>query len=139
MAIKMRVLYATGKGKLINMAGLLKQEFELATNAVDKIPPAYSCDKERLLVLVMTLKGDLEDQVRLFCKEINKNRAQNTALIVDGTPEDATKLAGILKEAGTNVIEDIHYVKGGLPFIKKVSDDEKSALMAWAHKVVDSL
>ena len=42
MAIKMRVLYATGKGKLINMAGLLKQEFELATNAVDKIPPAYS-------------------------------------------------------------------------------------------------
>ena len=139
MAIKMRILYATNKGKLINMANILKQEFDLAQNTVDKIPPAYSCDKERILVLVMTLKGDLDNQVRLFCQEINKTRALNTALIIDGKESDAAKLVEMLKVAGTNVIEDIHYVKGGLPFLKGVSDDEKNALITWANNVVKTV
>lgn len=139
MAIKMRILYATNKGKLINMANILKSEFDLAQNTVDKIPPAYSCDKERILVLIMTLKGDLESQVRLFCQEINKSRALNTALIIDGKEADAAKLIELLKNAGTNVIENVLYVKGGLPFLKGVSEDEKSALLKWAHEVVDSI
>ena len=139
MAIKMRILYSTGKGKLINMANILKQEFNLAQNTVDKIPPAYSCDKERLLVLIMTLKGDLESQVRLFCQEINKTRALNTALVIDGKPADAEKLVEILKTAGTNVIENIHYVKGGLPFLKGVSDEEKAALIGWTNDVIKTI
>ena len=128
MAIKMRVLCTPGKKKLVSITQMIKQEFQLNINAADVIPPAYSCDKERLLVLIMTLKGDLDSQVRLFCQEINKTRAANTALIIDGKPADAEKLVEILKAAGTNVVDNILYVKGGLPFLKGVSDEEKTKI-----------
>ena len=57
MAIKMRVLYASGKAIIAAMAALIQSEYGLAINAVDKIPPAYSCDKERLVILMLSLKG----------------------------------------------------------------------------------
>ena len=139
MAIKMRILYATKKAKLITMAGLLNEEFQLSVNSVDRIPPAYSCDRERLLILILSIKGDLDNQTRLFCREITKERAQNTALIIDGSEADAQKVISLLKEAGTTTITNVHYVKGGLPFLKGVSAEEKDALLKWAHSVVDTL
>ena len=46
MAIKMRVLYASSKGKIATMANMIKAEFELPVNAVDKIEqPAYPATK----------------------------------------------------------------------------------------------
>jgi len=139
MAIKMRILHATKKAKLIAMAGILNDEFKLTANAVDCIPPAYSCDRERLLILIMTLKGDLDNKVRLFCRELSKERAQNTALICDGSEDAAKKLLELLKEAGTNVIDNVHFVKGGIPFLKGVSSDEKAALINWVNAVIESL
>ena len=46
MAIKMRVLYNSAKPKIKNIANEIKAHYELGVNAVDVIPPAYSCDKE---------------------------------------------------------------------------------------------
>ena len=54
MAIKMRILYASGKKKINNIANTVKAQYELAFNSVDVIPPAYSCDKERIVVLIVT-------------------------------------------------------------------------------------
>ncbi len=139
MAIKMRVLYWTNKAKLKALANELKQEFELAHNAVDAIPPAYSCDKERMVVLCISIKDEPDDKLRLFCRELTKQRAQNVALIIDGTEKGANNIKNILKEAGTNLIDDVLYFKGGLPFLSKITDDEKKAAFEWAHRVVDRL
>ena len=140
MAIKMRVLYASAKGKVANMAQMIHGEFQLPINAIDKIPPAYSCDKERLVVLMLSLKGEPDDQLRLFCRELTKARAQNVALVIDGNEAAANRMKEILGEAGTNVIDEVHYVTTSfLPFIKTVKDDEKAALLAWAHRIVDNL
>ena len=45
MAIKMRVLYATNKKKMINIANYIKQKYEL--------PEAYSMTTETVLAKVM--------------------------------------------------------------------------------------
>ena len=140
MAIKMRVLYASNKGKIAAMADLIKQEYDLAINAVDKIPPAYSCNNERLVILLLSLKGEPDDQLRLFCRELTKVRAQNVALVIDGNEAAAKRMKEILTEAGTNVAEEVHYVKCGLlSFLDKLKPEEKDALLAYTHRIVDNL
>lgn len=140
MAIKMRILYASGKKKIRNLANEIKDHYSLAFNSVDVIPPAYSCDKERIVLLAISAKKDISDSVSLFCKELTKARAQNVALIIDGDEAAAKKLKEILTEAGTNVIEEVLYVNGGFPiFGEKLKEEEKTAAFAWVDRVMESL
>ncbi len=140
MAIKMRILYASGKPKMKNIANAIKAKYELAFNSVDVIPPAYSCDKERIVILEVSAKGEINDSLRLFCRELTKARAQNVALMIDGDEKAANKLKETLTEAGTNVIDEILYVKGGLPIIGgSIKPDEKEAIFAWVDRVIAAL
>ena len=143
MALKMRFLYYSNKAKIKAMAELVKAEFNLEQNhnAIDIIPPAYSCENERLVILAVSGKGDPDDIVRRFCSELNKKKAQNIALLVDGDEKMANKLLETLVAAGSNVNTDVLYFKiGGLPFLGgKVTDEEKQKLLDWTHKVVDNL
>ncbi len=141
MAIKMRVLYASPKKKIASMAQMIKAEFDLPVNAVDKIEqPAYPCDKERLVILMFSLKGEPSDVVRRFCGELNKSRANNVALVVDGNEAAAKRMKEILTAAGTNVADEVHYVKTAfLSFMDSVKPEEQEALLAWTHRIVDSL
>ena len=139
MAIKMRVLCSTSKKKLKNIANEIKLQKELAFNAVDVIPPAYPCDKERIVVLAVTASGKIGDSLRLFCRELNKTRAQNVALMIDGDEKAANLIKDTLTEAGTNVIDEVLYVKGGLPFLGSVKPAEKEAVMAWVDRVIANL
>ena len=142
MALKMRFLYYSKKAKMKDLAEAIKKEFDLAQNynAIDVIPPAYSCENERLVILALS-GNDLEDMVRRFCRELDKKKAQNVALLIDGNDKLAESALAVLKETGTNVIENVKTVKfGGLPFIGgKLSDAEKADLLAWVHSVVDSI
>ena len=143
-ALKMRFLYYSNKAKIKAMAEMVKVEFDLAQNhnAIDIIPPAYSCENERLVILAVSGKGDPDDMVRRFCSELNKKKAQNIALLVDGDEKLANKLLETLQAAGSNVNTDVLYVKAGgfLPFLGgKVTDEEKKTLLDWTHKVVDNI
>ena len=142
MALKMRFLYYSKKAKMKELAEAIKVEFELSQNhnAIDVIPPAYSCENERLVILALS-GNDLEDMVRRFCRELDKKKAQNVALIIDGNDRIKEDALSVLKETGTNVIEDVKTVKfSGLPFIGvNISDTEKNELLAWVHSVVDSI
>lgn len=136
----MRVLYASGKKKIHNIANLIKDHYQLAFNAVDVIPPAYSCDKERIVILAISAKGDLKDNVRLFCQELTKARAQNVALIIDGDKSAANRVREIVGLAGNHVIDEVLYVKGGLPFFGgSVSQEEKDQVIAWVDRVLENL
>jgi hypothetical protein len=140
MAIKMRVLYASAQKKVAEMANMIKEEYGLAINAVDKIPPAYSCDKERLVVLMLSLKNEPDDQLRLFCQELTAVRAANVALVIEGKEAAANRMKEILSKAGTKVADEVFYVKGAfLPFLGSVTPEEKEALLAWTHRIVDAL
>ena len=140
MAIKMRILFASNKKKISNIANSIKAQYELAFNAVDAIPPAYSCDKERIVILAISAKGDISGSLRLFCREMTKARAQNVALMIDGDEKVANKLKEILTEAGTNVVDEVLYVKGGLPIIGgSVKPEEKAQIFAWVDRVIQNL
>lgn len=137
MPIKMRVLVASPKKKMLTLANNIKNEFDLVPNAVDKIPPAYSCDKERIVILAVPAKQN--STIEKFCKELNKTRAANVAVLIDGTADDAANLKNILKEAGTNVIDEVFCTKCGLSFLSGVKPEENSALIEWVNRVVKDL
>ncbi len=142
MALKMRFLYYSNKSKMKTIAESVKAEFDLAAaNAIDVIPPAYSCENERLVILAVSGKGEPNDVLRRFCLELNKKKAQNVALLVDGDEKMASKLTEAVKQTGTNFIDDVKYIKiGGLPFFGgKLSDEEKSDILAWVHNIVDNI
>ena len=138
MAIKMRVLCYPEKKKLLAMANMIKEEYELNVNSVDRIPPAYSCDRERLVILATQIKGELPDDYRLFVRELTKARAANVAIIYAGDDACVERTKELLKEAGTNVIENALKVKIGL-FDSKVSDEEKAQVLAWVKETVAAL
>ena len=139
MAIKMRVLcYPENNKKLHTIAEMIKAEYDLNVNSVDRIPPAYSCDKERLVILATQIKGSLPDNYRLFVRELTKARAANVAIIAAGDEACVAKTKELLHEAGTNVIEDVKTVNIGF-FNKKVTDEEKADILAWVKATVENL
>ncbi len=138
--MKMRVLYFTGKAKIKTMASLITDKYATEkVNCMDKIPPAYSCDRERLVVMLCSVSKDPDNALILFCKELTKQRAANVAFIIDGPAEGAKVLTDAVKEAGANVIDDILYVKGGIPFLKGVKPEESKAVTDWMDKVIANL
>lgn len=140
MAIKMRYLYASNKKKFATIGDIIKQKFELSVNnAVDVIPPAYPCDKERFVFIGLTLKDEPENKVRLFCQQLDKTKAANVALIVDGNEKGANALKDLLTSAGTNVFPEVFFIKGGLPFLGSLNADEKKALDEWLDRAMQTL
>ena len=76
----------------------------------------------------------------MFCGELTKARAQNVALLVDGDEKAAQKLKDTLATAGTNVIDEVMYVNGGMPiFGGSVKPEEKEAIFAWVDRVIKNL
>ena len=138
MAIKMRILCYPEKKKLLAIGNMIKAEYELNVNAVDRIPPAYSCDKERLVILAINIKGNLPDDYRLFVRELTKARASNVAILTAGDDVAVEKTKDLLREAGTNVIDNVHKIKMGL-FDSKVSDEEKAQILSWVEETKASL
>lgn len=136
--MKMRVMYYSKKGKLVTYATAIGEALNCLVN---DIPPAYPADKERLVVLALTLGNtDPADEVRRFCKELYPNRAQNVVLLVDGEQNTRGEkvVKDILKEAGTNVIEQSYYVKCGI-FGKKITLEERQKVVDWARSIVSQV
>ena len=134
MKMKLRVLTDTSKGKLLSIASTLASNSDYKA---DIIPPAYPCERERLVIIVLTAKGKTTTTFDLFAKSPDKSRAQNVAFIVDGDAAKAEPVINMIKEAGTNVVDDILYINGGLPFkfVRKYSADEMETVKAWVNKV----
>ena len=122
--MKMRVLYATSKKKLQNIAEIITNDYATEkVNCMDKIPPAYSCDKERLVVILATVGKDAPNSLVLFCKELTKARAANVAFIVDGPAEGAEVLAvAVVVDRATGAKERIE--AAGVPYLAALGLDD---------------
>lgn len=136
-AVKMRVIYSTTKKKVVTFATAISEAFKCQ---LDDVPPAFPCDKEKLVVIVMSIKDTANDKLRRFCGELNPARALNVALVVDGDKDGkgVQSVKEILKEAGTNVIDDVYTVDGGGFLSKKISLDERTAIVKWVEGVIDN-
>ena len=139
MKIKMRVLTATNKGKLLSIADMIAAE--KSNYKADIIPPAYPCETERLVVVIASAAAKYSTAIEIFCKNMNKSQAQNVAFIIDGDKEKAQQLIDWVKSAGANVCDDVLYINGGLPFkfMKKVSDAEKTQVNEWLENVLKTM
>ena len=103
--IKMRVLCSSSKAKIKTFASALGEAFY---TQAQNVPPAYPCEKERLVLLVISLNGAPNDQLRRFCSELTPARAYNVALVVDNKEQQQgiQAVKDILTQAGTNVLDD---------------------------------
>ncbi len=135
--MKLRVLTATSKGKLLSIAEMLAKKGQ-AEYAVDVIPPAYSCDRERLVILVVSAAAKMPNAFTIFCKDLGRGRTQHVALVVDGKKENAEPIIEWIKGAGTHVCDEVLYMNGGLPFkfLRGVSEEENAAAAAWLERIM---
>ena len=138
--MKLRVLTATSKGKLLTIAEMLSKEGG-ADYAVDVIPPAYACDRERLVIVVASVAAKMPNAFSIFCKDLSKSRAQHVALLIDGKAEHAATIVYWIKGAGAHVCDEILYMNGGLPFkfMKKVTDEEMNTVREWVKAIRASM
>ena len=139
--MRMRVLTQTNKGKLLTIADKITQLIE-ADKATDVIMPAYPCDGERLIVIVVSAKANMPDSFCRFMRSLKKTVTANVAFIIDGTPENAAPIIEMAKSQNSNVMDDkILYFDGGLPFkfLKKVSSDEMAIVEAWVADIKANL
>lgn len=139
--MRMRVLTHTGKGKLLAIADQVTKLID-ADKATDRIPAAYPCDGERLVVIVATAKAKMPESFGLFVRSLKKSIAANVAFIIDGTPENAAGIVEMAKTNDANVIDDnILYIEGGLPFkfMRKVTDEETKKVEEWVKSIRASM
>ena len=143
MAIKARVLCYPEFGKIRNLGECVKKKLDdlypEMTHGIDKIPPAYACDREHLVFIGVKLGKDVPDDLRLFCAALDKSKAANVALYTTGNQEGITKLVNILKEAGTKVLDDQLSVKDGFLFLNGVKPEEKAEIEGWAEKLYTAI
>ena len=134
--MKTRVLYFSTKGKMISYADAVA---DLEQTKSDKIPPAYSCDKEKIVFIGLSVSKDIPDQLRLFLNGMDKTKAANIALFIDGKPEVAASYIDTLKKAGSNVLDNVFYVSIGLFSGKALKPEEKDAFLNWAKEILRSV
>ncbi len=138
MAIKMRVLYNSSKKGMAQFATAIKNKYELPINATSgKFPPEYPCDKERIVILGLSAKGELSTEVSRFCRDLNKARAANVALLIDGDQATADSVAEMIRDAGTNLVGVKVISFGGfLMFGGTLTPELEAELVAWVDEMV---
>lgn len=136
--MKMRVLYFPQKNKKIaDIAEHLSKNSD--DYKADKIPPDYSLDKERLLVLGVSVGAKLPDDFRRFCSNLTAERAKNIAVYSDSSKENTEALISLIKEHGGNVVGDVFYVKSSFLALGKASAEEKAQADSWFDDVLKLL
>ncbi|MBE6637977.1 MAG: hypothetical protein E7616_00765 [Ruminococcaceae bacterium] len=136
MAIKMKILHYPENGKMTTFANGLSEVFDVKS---DKIPPAYNCDKDRLLIAGISTGKTFSADLSMFLRGLSKDRVQNVAIFTDSNDEVIATMKSYIEGAGAKVV-DVKKVKGSfLPFLKGVKPEEMADLKAWANEVIENL
>lgn len=136
MAIKMKILHYPENGKMATFASGLSEVYDVKC---DKIPPAYNCDKERLLIAGISSKKNFSDDLSMFLRGLTKEQVQNVAIFTDSKDDAIDAMKAAIESAGAKVV-DVKKVKGApLPFLKGVKAEEMEDLKAWANTVIENI
>lgn len=134
--MKLRILHYPEKGKIATFAEGLSAALSVKA---DKIPPAYNCDRERLLIAGISCGKSLPSELSLFLRGLSKDRVQNVAIFTDAPESAVAEMKQTIETAGASVL-DVKAVKGSaLPFLKSVKPEEAEDLLVWAKGICGKL
>lgn len=142
--MKMQVLYVQKKEGVQDnpeiIATKIARDYKCKS---DKIPPAYPCEKERLVILCFEHYGSLDKRLLAFCQDLSTDRASNVALIImnkDGSDAVPEQLAAIFKQNGVAVAGVCGLaVKKGLFSAGKLTDANIKAASDFADAKITAL
>ncbi len=109
MAIRLRILHYPDNKKLAALCKEINGEYE--NSKFDKIPPAYPCENERLLIAFIKCGKDPANDLRMFCGDLTKQRVTNVAFIFDADQKIGAELAAAAEKAGAKLISEPKYMK----------------------------
>ncbi len=109
MAIKLRILYYPDNKKLAALCKEINSEYE--NSKFDKIPPAYPCENERLLIAFIKTGKEPTNELKMFCGDLTKSRVQNVAFIFDAPESTAKALAESAEKAGSKPVCEPMFTK----------------------------
>ena len=132
----MKIFHYPETGKMATFASGLSAEFDVKC---DKIPPAYNCDKERLLIAGISTGKNFSADLSMFLRGLTKEQVQNVAIFTDSKDDVVATMKSYIEGAGAKVV-DVKKVKGSfLPFLSGVKPEEMEDLKAWAKKVIEDI
>ncbi len=138
--MKIRVLTSTNKGKLLSLAEIISKEVS-ADYAVDVIPPGYKCDREAMVIIVASAKNTISTEFSRFLDTLNAETAKKVALLLDADTVAEKIITEKIKDAGSELVDNILRIRGGLPFkfLKKFTDEELKTVKAWTSEILKKL
>ena len=80
--MKMKVLHYPEKGKIATFTNMLANEYQ---ETADKIPPAYDCNRDRLLFMGISSGNMMDDALSRFLRGLDREKVQNVALFTDAS------------------------------------------------------
>ncbi len=128
MAIKLRILHYPDDKKLAALCKEINSEYE--NSKYDKIPPAYPCENEKLLVAFIKSGKDATNELKMFCGDLTKSRVQNVAFIFDAPEATAKELTELAAKAGAKVYGEPKFMKFPA-FIFNFKDEQKKEIKAY--------
>jgi hypothetical protein len=141
--MKMQVLFTQKKeGKVENPEIIGQQIARQYKVKGDKVPPAYPCENEILVLLCFENYGKIDNKLVKFCQDLSTSRASNVGLIIlskDGNA-DAGELTGIFQKNGVKIAGTCGIaVPKGLFGAKAVTEADKKKAQEFADKTIASL
>ena len=142
MKFKMRAMYYPETGNAEKVALAIAKDQAIDRDRIDRIPPAYPCEKERLLFIGVELKGSsVPKAVADLCKDLKPERAKNVAFyaIGSGSFEKMNAVRQVVQEKGVNVVGSTFECPSTGLFKKTIADEDVNKAVAWASEIVESL
>ena len=134
--MKMKVLHYPEKGKISTFTNMLATQFE---QLADKIPPAYDCNRDRLLIMGISSGKMMDDALSRFLRGLDKNKVSNVAMFTDAPDCVIEEIKEMFAETGINFLNVKKVKKAPLPFLTNVKPEEFDDLKLWANNLMNHL
>ncbi len=108
----------------------------------DQIPPAYQCNKEKLVILTYEKYGKLPKKFTEFVESLTTEKVYNVALIEISNKgnEELNNLKTIFDGNGVKVVDTLSIVcKKGLFGSPKLTDQQIKEAVDFSHKIAASM
>ena len=108
----------------------------------DQIPPAYQCNREKLVIITYEKYGKLQKKFTEFIESLTTEKVHNVALIElsNSGDEGFGELEAIFDKNGVKVVDTLGLkVKKGLFSAPKVTDEQIKQAVDFAHKIAASM
>ncbi len=106
----------------------------------DKMPPAYPCDKDKVVFIGIELNGKIPVPVTDFCKGLDTNRTKAVAFYVvnaTGDTKGLEELEAMLKSKGVQKVGETLGIAVKSSLFKKgeVTQADIDKVVAWAKNI----